>query len=161
MPPEPGPTRSTMTEDYLKVIWKAEEWAAEGSPGITTNEIAATLGVGASTVSGNLRKLERDGFIDYTPYRSIALSERGRHVAVGMVRRHRLIELFLVQVMGLRWDEVHDEAELLEHVVSDRLIDRIDELLSGIEDDDDPEAAAVSFNINVFPRPGALGEDQS
>ena len=81
MPSDPASTRTTMAEDYLKVIWKAEEWVAPGSPGITTNEIAATLGVGASTVSGNLRKLERDGFIDYTPYRSIALSERGRHVA--------------------------------------------------------------------------------
>jgi DtxR family Mn-dependent transcriptional regulator len=126
MPPEPGPTRSTMTEDYLKVIWKAEEWAAEGSPGITTNEIAATLGVGASTVSGNLRKLERDGFIDYTPYRSIALSELGRHVAVGMVRRHRLIETYLVERLGYAWDEVHDEAEVLEHAVSDRLLEAFD-----------------------------------
>jgi DtxR family Mn-dependent transcriptional regulator len=137
MPPEPGPTRSTMTEDYLKVIWKAQEWAVEVDPataspgsaparGITTNEIAATLGVGASTVSGNLRKLEREGWIDYEPYRRIALTELGRSVAVGMVRRHRLIETYLVERLGYGWDEVHDEAEVLEHAVSDRLLEAFD-----------------------------------
>jgi len=127
MPTAPRPTPSTMTEDYLKVIWKAEEWAGDDADrGISTTEIAATLGVGASTVSGNLRKLERDGYIDYEPYRRIALSERGRAVAVGMVRRHRLIETYLVERLGYGWDEVHDEAEVLEHAVSDRLLEAFD-----------------------------------
>ncbi|KQS17757.1 metal-dependent transcriptional regulator [Frigoribacterium sp. Leaf186] len=127
MPSDPASTRTTMAEDYLKVIWKAEEWADEGADsGISTNEIAATLGVSASTVSGNLRKLDRDGYLDYEPYRRIALSEKGRAIAVSMVRRHRLIETYLVERLGYGWDEVHDEAEVLEHAVSDRLLDRFD-----------------------------------
>ena len=127
MPSDPASTRTTMAEDYLKVIWKAEEWADEAADsGISTNEIAATLGVSASTVSGNLRKLDRDGYLDYEPYRRIALSDQGRAIAVSMVRRHRLIETYLVERLGYGWDEVHDEAEVLEHAVSDRLLDRFD-----------------------------------
>lgn len=116
----------TMVEDYLKVIWKAGEW---DGPAITTNAIAATLGVAASSVSGNLKKLARDGLIDYEPYGRIDLSEEGRAIAVLMVRRHRLIETYLVDRLGLGWDEVHDEADALEHAVSDRLLERIDEVL--------------------------------
>ena len=117
---------TTMTEDYLKVIWKAQEWSEKS---ITTNEIAATLGVAASSVSGNLKKLARDGFIDYEPYGRIDLSETGRALALTMVRRHRLIETYLVEQMGYSWDEVHDEAEVLEHAISDRLLNRWDEVL--------------------------------
>ncbi len=109
-----------MTEDYLKVIWKASEWSDDG---ITTNEIAATLGVAASSVSGNLGKLAREGYLDYEPYGRIRLSGRGRQVAVKMVRRHRIIETYLVEHHGYRWDEVHDEAEVLEHAISDRLVE--------------------------------------
>jgi DtxR family Mn-dependent transcriptional regulator len=117
---------STMAEDYLQVIWKAEEWSA-GS--VTTKEIAATLGVAASSVSGNLKKLARDGLIDYVPYGRIGLSDAGRAAAVAVVRRHRLIETYLVRRLGFGWDEVHGEAGLLEHAVSDRVLDRIDEVL--------------------------------
>lgn len=148
-----------MAEDYLKVIWKADEWAVDGEPGgITTNEIAATLGVGASTVSGNLRKLERDGYIDYEPYRRIALSERGRQIAVGMVRRHRLIETYLVERLGYSWDEVHDEAEVLEHAVSDRLLDRFDDELG--HPTADPHGDPIPARDGTVVRPVAhrLGE---
>ena len=122
---------STVTEDYLKVIWKAEEWPGpDGSPGsVTTNELAATLGVGASTVSGTLRKLARDGYLEYEPYRPVTLTPLGREVAVRTVRRHRLVETYLVERLGYGWDEVHDEAEVLEHAVSDRLLARFDEEL--------------------------------
>jgi len=116
----------TMAEDYLRVIWKAQEWPA-GS--ITTNQIAATLGVTPSSVSGNLKKLARDGMIEYEPYGRIDLSDEGRAVAVAVVRRHRLIETYLVRCLGFGWDEVHGEADLLEHAVSDRVLDRIDEVL--------------------------------
>lgn len=122
---------STVTEDYLKVIWKAEEWpGSDGTPGsITTNELAATLGVGASTVSGTLRKLARDGYLEYKPYRPVTLTPLGREVAVRTVRRHRLVETYLVERLGYGWDEVHDEAEVLEHAVSDRLLARFDDEL--------------------------------
>lgn len=114
------PALSTMTEDYLKVIWKAHEWSDKG---ITTNEIAAELGVVASSVSGNLGKLAREGFLDYEPYGRILLSPLGESVAVQMVRRHRIIETYLVELQGYRWDEVHAEAEVLEHAISDRLLE--------------------------------------
>lgn len=116
-----------MTEDYLKIIWKSREWADEGS--ITTNAIAATLGVSASSVSGNLSKLARQGYLDYEPYGPIRLSAEGEKVAVQMVRRHRIIETYLVEHFGFGWDEVHEEAEVLEHAISDRLLELLDDEL--------------------------------
>jgi DtxR family transcriptional regulator, Mn-dependent transcriptional regulator len=121
-----NPSRGRMTEDYLKVIWKSREWSDKG---ITTNEIATALGVAASSVSGNLSKLARDGYLDYEPYRPIRLSARGTAVAVQMVRRHRIIETYLVEHHGYGWDEVHAEAEVLEHAVSDRLLQLWDDEL--------------------------------
>jgi DtxR family transcriptional regulator, Mn-dependent transcriptional regulator len=117
------PNLSTMAEDYLKLIWKSGE---RGDEGLATRDIAASLHVSASTVSGNLRKLDRDGLIEHTPYHGVVLTDLGRQVAVGMVRRHRLIETYLVRRLGYAWDEVHDEAEALEHAVSDRFLERID-----------------------------------
>lgn len=114
-----GTGLSIVAEDYLRVIWKAYEWSDDG---ITTTEIAATLGVAASSVSGNLGKLSREGLLDYEPYGRIRLSERGKRLAVTMVRRHRIIETFLVERYGYGWDEVHSEAEILEHAISDRLL---------------------------------------
>ncbi len=115
-----------MTEDYLKIIWKSHEWSDDG---ITTNEIAAILGVTASSVSGNLSKLLREGYLDYEPYGPIKLSDKGEALAVQMVRRHRIIETYLVEHHGYSWDEVHDEAEVLEHAVSDRLLQLLDDEL--------------------------------
>ena len=82
-----------------------------------------------------VKTLAESGLVNYEPYAGVALTRAGRRLAALVLRRHRLVELFLVQVMGLRWDEVHDEAELLEHVVSDRLIDRMDEMLGRPEVD--------------------------
>ena len=82
-----------------------------------------------------VKTLAEYGLVKYEPYSGVALSRAGRKLAARVLRRHRLVELFLVQVMGLQWDEVHDEAELLEHVVSDRLIDRMDEMLGRPEVD--------------------------
>lgn len=115
-----------VVEDYLKVIWKSGEWSEEG---LSTNELAGTLGVSASTVSTNLSKLAREGFVLWEPYGGVRLSEVGRAIAVAMVRKHRLIETYLVEVHGYSWDEVHDEAEVLEHAVSDRLLDSWDRQL--------------------------------
>lgn len=117
---------SKMVEDYLKIIWKAQEWPG-GS--VSTNEIALVLGVTASSVSANLKKLARDGFIDYEPYGSIELTPAGRVVAVDVVRRHRVLETYLVERLGFGWDEVHPEADALEHAVSDLVLNRMDELL--------------------------------
>lgn len=113
-------------QDYLKMIWSATEWSQ--SP-ITVSAMAERMGVKPSTVSDGIRRLAKQGMVTHAPYGSIELTAAGREHAVEMVRRHRLLETFLVKVLGYGWDEVHDEAEVLEHAVSDTMIRRVDELL--------------------------------
>ncbi len=114
------------TQNYLKVIWGLQEWSTDP---VTATKIAAKIGLKLSTVSDALRKLGEQGLIDHARYGSVTLTSRGHRHAVAMVRRHRLIETFLVQVLHYRWDQVNDEAEHLEHAVSDMMIDHIDDLL--------------------------------
>lgn len=121
--PVPLAELSSMAQDYLKLIWKCQEWSDDP---VSTNALAGRLGVSPSTVSGNIKKLASLGLIDHTPYGAIQLSRRGHDAAVQMVRRHRLLETYLVVRLGYGWDEVHDEAENLEHSVSQLFIDRID-----------------------------------
>jgi DtxR family transcriptional regulator, Mn-dependent transcriptional regulator len=123
---------SRMAEDYLTAVWKAYEWPGGRA---TTTDLAARLGVTAPTVSAGLKKLARDGYLEYEPYGAIELTEAGRAIATRVVRRHRLIETYLVTRLGLAWDEVHDEADLLEHAVSDRVLERMDEVLGRPERD--------------------------
>lgn len=113
-------------QNYLKVIWGLEEWSE--TP-VTNSAIAESAGVRLSTVSDALRKLADNGLIDHARYGAVTLTPEGRELAVLMTRRHRLIETFLVRMLGYAWDEVHDEADRLEHAVSDELIDRIDRVL--------------------------------
>ena len=115
-----------MVENYLKVIYGHTEWQSEP---ITSSQLAARLGVVPSSVTEMVKKLTRQGLVHHTPYGAIELTDAGRAEALRMVRRHRLIETWLVQRFGYGWDEVHDEAEVLEHAVSDRLLDAIDESL--------------------------------
>lgn len=122
----PRPEVTRVVEDYVTLVWKAYEWPG-GEP--TTTDLAAQLGVTPSTVSANLKKLARDGWIEYEPYGAITLTEEGRKVAVEIVRRHRLLETYLVTELGLPWDQVHDEADRLEHAISDLVLDRMDEAL--------------------------------
>lgn len=117
---------SPVAQDYLKLIWSATEWS--GDP-ITVKQLSERMGVRAATVSDAIRRLVEQGLLVHEPYGGIELTEAGRHGAVAMVRRHRLIETFLVEELGYGWDEVHDEAEVLEHAVSDGLVDRIDRRL--------------------------------
>ncbi len=117
---------SPSAQNYLKVVWGLQEWS--DAP-VTPSTIAAKAGVKLSTASGAVSKLTEQGLLDHSPYGAVTLTERGRRYAVAMVRRHRLIETFLVQMLGYTWDQVHDEAEHLEHAVSDFLIERIDDLL--------------------------------
>lgn len=114
---------SNSAQDYLKLIWQATEWSDEP---VTVKLLSEKLGFRASTISEALKKLGEQGYLIHRPYGSIELSELGTTHAIAMVRRHRLIETFLVQTLGYSWDEVHDEAEILEHAVSDLMIDRID-----------------------------------
>jgi DtxR family Mn-dependent transcriptional regulator len=113
---------SSSIEDYVKVIYSFTEW--QDKP-ITSSQLAQRLGVANSSVSEMVRKLKDQGLVDHKPYSAITLTADGIRLALSMVRRHRLIETYLVQELGYRWDEVHDEAELLEHAVSDTFIERM------------------------------------
>lgn len=128
----PRPAVTRMVEDYVTLIWKAYEWPG-GCP--ATTEMAEQLGVTASTVSANLKKLARDGYIDYEPYGQIVLTDAGRQVAVAIVRRHRIVESYLVEALGLSWDQVHDEADRLEHAVSDLVLARMNAALGNPQRD--------------------------
>jgi DtxR family Mn-dependent transcriptional regulator len=112
---------SASVEDYLKTILDlASEQAAA-----STSAIANRLGVAAASVTGMLKRLSERGLVEHVPYYGARLTDDGRAEAVRLVRRHRLIELFLVRMLGYAWDRVHEEAERLEHAVSDELIERI------------------------------------
>jgi DtxR family transcriptional regulator, Mn-dependent transcriptional regulator len=115
---------SASVGDYLKAIWHI----GQGQP-VSTGEIARELGVTAPSVTGMLGKLKRDGLIRYQPYRGAELSDRGRSEAMRLIRRHRLLETFLISELGFGWDEVHDEAEQMEHVMSERFTERLAEHL--------------------------------
>lgn len=117
---------STSTQNYLKAVWTLSEWS--DAP-VTPTLIAERTELKLSSVSDAVRRLTSQGLLDHTPYGAVELTETGHSYAVAMVRRHRLIETFLVKMLGYGWDQVHDEAEHLEHAVSDFMIERIDELL--------------------------------
>ncbi|WP_343317959.1 metal-dependent transcriptional regulator [Arthrobacter sp. TMP15] len=113
---------SSSIEDYVKVIYAYTEW--QDKP-ITSTALANRLGVANSSVSEMVRKLKDQGLVDHQPYSPIHLTEQGLALALSMVRRHRLLETYLVRELGYTWDEVHDEAEQLEHAVSDHFIERM------------------------------------
>jgi DtxR family Mn-dependent transcriptional regulator len=115
-----------VAQDFVKAIWSATEW---GDPPITTKELAARFGTTPASVTDTVRRLASQGLVDYEPYRPVTLTDLGASYAVAMVRRHRLLETFLVTTLGYGWEEVHDEAERLEHAASNALIERIDALL--------------------------------
>lgn len=117
------PDLSPVAQDYLKVIWTAQEWSREK---VSTKMLAERIGVSASTASESIRKLADQGLVHHEKYGAVTLTDTGRSAALAMVRRHRLMETFLVRELGYGWDEVHDEAEVLEHAVSDLLLDKID-----------------------------------
>lgn len=126
---------SSTVENYLKAIYLGEGHLPEGQRLLPMGQLASALGVAPGTATTMVKALAESGLVEYEPYNGVRLSAAGEKLAALVLRRHRLIELFLVRVMGLGWDEVHDEAEQLEHVVSDRLIDRIDEMLGRPEAD--------------------------
>lgn len=119
----PPGSDSSSVQDYVKTIYALSEWRPEP---VTSSRLAARLSVANSSVSEMIRKLAELGLVAHKPYRPVELTAEGHRLALAMVRRHRLLETFLVQDLGYRWDEVHDEAEVLEHTVSDTFIDRLD-----------------------------------
>jgi DtxR family Mn-dependent transcriptional regulator len=123
----PWAVPTSTVEDYLKCILMAEE--REPGSLVSMGHIGAALGVAPGTVTSMVKALADGGLVGYEPYSGVRLTPAGRQLAAHVLRRHRLVELFLVKFMGFGWSEVHAEAERLEHAVSDRLIERIDEML--------------------------------
>lgn len=151
MTPERRPPLSATHEDYLKVVWNAQEW--DPAP-VSTTRLARRLGVGAPTVSETVQLLAARGLLEHEPYRGVRLTAAGRAVAVRMVHRHRLLETWLVEHLGYGWDEVHAEAEVLEHAVSDRFVERVDAALGHPEQD--PHGDPIPSPDGTVRRPLAI-----
>jgi len=139
--PEPPLTRSV--EDYLKAIYHLSSQGGFAS----TSDIAALLEVAPPSVSGMVKRLSETGLIEHVPYRGVQLTAQGRRAALRMIRRHRVLEVYLSQQLGYDWDGVHTEAERLEHAVSDELIERMAKALG------DPQ-----YDPHGAPIPTAAGE---
>ena len=134
-------TRSV--EDYLKAIYQL---SPEGRPA-STSEIAHLLALSPPSVTGMVKRLSEHGLLEHVPYRGVQLTDEGRRAALRMVRRHRLIEAYLVEFLGYSWDTVHEEAERLEHAVSDMMVERMATALGNPEVDPhgDPIPSADGF----------------
>ena len=120
---------SSTVENYLKAIYQGQSGLPQDERLVPMGQVAAAVGVTPGTATTMVKALAESGLAEYEPYSGVRLTPAGETLAGLVLRRHRLVELFLVQVMGMSWAEVHDEAEQLEHVVSERLIERIDEML--------------------------------
>lgn len=119
-----APQHETLTrsvEDYLKAIYRLSPQGRTAS----TSEIAQRLDLSPASVSGMVKRLSEQGLLEHVPYKGVQLTPEGRRAALRMLRRHRLIEAYLVAFLGYTWDTVHAEAERLEHAVSDTLVDRM------------------------------------
>ena len=117
---------SYVEENYLKVIYHLSE---NGEKSVNTNAIAIELNTTAASVSDMIRKLSKKKAVDYERYKGVKVSDKGKEVALKVIRQHRLWEVFLVQNLKFNWDEVHEVAEQLEHIKSPLLISRLDEFL--------------------------------
>lgn len=141
LPVEPPPaTTGPLTgqaEDYLKAIYELEQRGSAAG----TNDIAARLGIAAASVTGMVQRLARLGLVRAERYRGARLTEAGRSAALQLIRRHRIIECYLVERLGFGWDDVHDEAERLEHAASDDLIARMAEAIGNPTED--PHGAPI------------------
>jgi DtxR family Mn-dependent transcriptional regulator len=118
-------------EDYLKAIYLL---SVEGER-VSNSAIAERLGIAAASVTEMLKRLGEAGLVEHVPYRGVTLTPEGAEMAVRMIRRHRVLESFLVEQLGYTWDQVHDEAERLEHAASDELIDRMARVLGEPRED--------------------------
>ncbi|MFU8946699.1 metal-dependent transcriptional regulator [Mycetocola zhadangensis] len=138
-------------ENYLKTIYAHTEWQGDA---ITPSVLAERLGLAPSTVTEMVKKLAASGLVTHVRYGAITLTDAGRAEAVAVVRRHRLTETWLVREMGYSWDEVHDEAEVLEHAISDRLLESIDARLG--YPDRDPHGDPIPASDGSVRREAAI-----
>jgi DtxR family Mn-dependent transcriptional regulator len=162
MPDSPHRSSSSSIEDYIRVIYGL----VERGEAVTNTTLAGRLEVSPSSASGMVTKLAQQGLVEHVPYRGIELTPDGRLLARGVLRRHRLIETYLVQELGYTWDEVHGEADALEHAVSDRLIERIAAKLGNpVRDPHGDPIPAADGSVEEVPtrlldemEPGAVGQ---
>ncbi|MEG9250186.1 metal-dependent transcriptional regulator [Arthrobacter sp. Soc17.1.1.1] len=155
-----GTLPNAAVEDYLKTIYQHTEWQDEPIP---PSVLASKLAVAPASVTGMVKKLAALGLVDHVPYGPLNLTEAGVARAIAVVRRHRLIETWLVRDLGYAWDEVHDEAELLEHSVSDRLLEAINARLGHPTHDphgDPIPDAAGRAPVSAFVLLDDLGPDR-
>jgi len=138
------PTQNS--EDYLRCIYKLQQ----GDDAVATSRIAAALGITAPSVTDMVQRLAHDGLVQYRKYGGVRLTPAGRRVALGVTRRHRLWEMFLVRTLNFSWDEVHTVADLLEHVTPEILESRIDEYLGHPELD--PHGDPIPSKLGVVPK---------
>lgn len=115
---------SSAVQDYVKAVYSLEE-GRPTAEGASTSAVAGRLGVSAASATNMLKKLDALGLVDYVPYRGAALTASGRKIALEVIRHHRLLETYLAEALGVPWDKVHDEAEVLEHALSEELEERI------------------------------------
>ena len=147
---------SSTVENYLKAIYKAQSALEADRQLVPMGQLAAALDVVPGTATTMVKALAESGLVDYEPYAGVRLTPAGRKLAALVLRRHRLIELFLVEVIGMSWADVHEEAERLEHAASDRLIDRIDAMLGRPSVDPhgdpipDPDGAMATPNYQTL-----------
>ena len=139
---------SSTVENYLKAIWNLQQ--REPSALVPIGQVAEKLAVTPGTATTMMNQLLKQELVDYTPRKGVALNDQGRQAALRVLRRHRIVESFLVEVMKLDWAEVHEEAEVLEHVVSDLLLDRMNEMLG--HPTHDPHGAPIPTAEGELPR---------
>lgn len=147
---------SQALEDYLKIIFKLEELNAEAQleKGVSTSAIAERLSISQASVSNMIKKLADKNLIEYAPYYGVTLTDQGRKIALKMLRRHRVLELYLVERLGYQWDEVDAEAEILEHAVSERLVNRMWEELG--RPTQDPHGSPIPDQQGVMEMPSMV-----
>lgn len=137
---------SQAVEDYLKTIYILE---SEGE-GASTSSIAESLDVSSASATNMIKRLSKMGLVDYRSYRGATLTKAGRKIALEIIRHHRLLELYLLEVLGYSWDEVHEEAEKLEHHISEQFEDKIAELLDNPTHD--PHGDPIPTKEGVMPK---------
>ena len=145
---------SSTVENYIKQIYSLQFEQGDGG-NVSMGDLASALKVTPGTATSMVKSLAKSGHIEYVPRVGVKLSKEGESLALLVLRRHRLVELFLVKTLGMEWHEIHDEAETLEHVISDRVLERMDDLLGNPEVDPHgdpiPSAAGVIAQRDLTP----------
>jgi DtxR family Mn-dependent transcriptional regulator len=141
---------SPSAQDYLKIIYKLQR-SPDGDQPVTTSQIADRAGVAAASATNMVKRLAEMKLVRHTPYRGVELTPAGEMIALEVIRHHRLLELYLADALGYRWDEVDAEAETLEHVISEEFEDRIDEVLGYPKTD--PHGAPIPSKDGCIERP--------